>query len=75
MPNIDLFELSDDEIVKLVKNRWDSSSEIWETIRQVYKQNTAIYENKADWVNNLPYTRKNWAIHANRVFVNMESVS
>ena len=74
MPNIDLFELSDDEIVKLVKNRWDSSSEIWETIRQVYKQNTAIYENKADWVNNLPYTRKNWAIHANRVFVNMESV-
>jgi len=74
MAKLDIKTLSDDQLKKLINNRWESSSTIWDTLNSVYKQNTAIYENKADWVNNLPYTRKNWAVHANRVFVNMESV-
>lgn len=74
MPKIDITTLKDDELAKLVEARWTSSSELWDTVQKVYKQNTAIYENKADWINNLPFNRKRWAVHANRVFVNMESV-
>jgi len=74
MPKLDLTTLSEDSLSKLVEARWISSSELWDIVERIYKQNTAIYENKSDWVNNLPYTRKNWVVHANRVFVNMESV-
>lgn len=71
---LDITTLKDDEKAKLVEARWSSSSELWDEVEKVYKSNTAIYSNKADWVNNLPFNRKRWAVHANRVFVNMESV-
>ncbi len=74
MAKFDIKTLTDDDICKLVDNRWQASSTIWDIVERTYKQNTAVYENKADWVNTLPYTRKNWTIHANRIFVNMESV-
>lgn len=74
MAKIDIKTLDDNQKCQLVDARWNSSSEIWDIVERVYKQNTAIYENKADWVNNLPYNRKAWAVHANRIFVNQESV-
>lgn len=74
MQKYDIGQLTDDQKAKLVESRWSSSSELWETVQRVYEQNTKIYGNEADWVNNLPYIRKKWAVHANRVFVNMEAV-
>lgn len=74
MPKLDIKNLDDTDKAKLIEARWTSSSELWDTVERVYKQNTAIYENRADWVNNLPYNRKRWVVHANRIFVNMESV-
>lgn len=74
MAKIDLLTLKDDELCKLVDSRWTSSSEMWDEVSKVYKQNTAIYGNKAEWVSWLPYNRKRWVVHANRIFVNMEAV-
>lgn len=74
MPKIDVTTLSDEDKAKLVEARWSSSSELWDQVGKIYKQNTAIYENKADWVNWLPFSRKRWVVHANRIFTNMEAV-
>lgn len=74
MSKLDIKLLDDTQKNELVNNRWSSSSELWDKVSQIYKQNTAVYSNQADWVNNLPYTRKRWAVHANRVFVNTEAV-
>ncbi len=74
MAKIDITTLSEDEQIKLVDARWSSSSELWDQVERIYKQNTDIYSNKADWVNWLPFNRKRWVVHANRIFVNMESV-
>lgn len=74
MPKLDISKLSDDQKSKLVDNRWNASSELWDIVEQTYKQNTNIYSNQADWVNNLPFIRKKWTVHANRIFVDMESV-
>lgn len=74
MSKLDITTLSDSQKIKLVENRWTSSSELWDVVERTYKANTAIYANKADWIDQLPYTRKKWAVHANRIFVNMEAV-
>ncbi len=74
MSKVNIIELEDDQKSKLVDARWTSSSEIWDAVDRVYKQNTAIYSNNADWVKNLPYIRQRWTVHANRIFVNMEAV-
>jgi len=74
MSKINIKDLSDDQKIKLVQSRWDSSSTLWDTVRDVYKTNTAIYENKADYLSTLPERRKKYQVQANRVFVNMEAV-
>ncbi len=71
---IDFATLKDEEIAALVENRWTSSSEVWDIIQQVYGQNTAIYENRADWLKNIAYVRQPYRVQANRIFVNMEAV-
>lgn len=74
MAIVDISKLDDTQLNALVKNRWDSSSSVWDTIERVYKVNTSIYENKPAWLDNLSYKRKPWAVQANRIFVNMEAV-
>lgn len=74
MAKLDIEKLDDAQKVKLVNNRWDSSSTIWDTVAKVYKQNTAIYENRADWLSNIPYRRQTYRVQANRIFVDMEAV-
>lgn len=74
MGYIDIKSLDDTQKARLVESRWTSSSELWDAVERVYKQNTAIYSNNADWVKNLPFIRQRWTVHANRVFVNMEAV-
>lgn len=74
MPKIDITTLDDDQKSRLVEARWTSSSELWDTVNKVYKQNTDIYENKANWLQFIPYRRQNYIVQANRIFVNMEAV-
>lgn len=74
MQKNDIDEMTDDSKAKLVDNRWFSSSEVWDTIDRVYKQNTAIYENRASWLSNLSQRRRNYQVQANRIFTNMEAV-
>ena len=71
---IDFKKLDDTAKAKLVEARWSSSSELWDTVDAVYKRNTAIYSNKADWLDSIPQKRKPYTVQANRIFVNMESV-
>lgn len=71
---VDISTLDDKQKNELIDLRWKSSSSVWDIIDSVYKRNTAIYENKAQWLENLPYVRKEWIVQANRIFVNMEAV-
>jgi hypothetical protein len=71
---IDIKTLDDTQKGQLVESRWSSSSTVWEIVNDTYKKNTAIYENKADWLQNLPQKRKKSTVQANRIFVNMEAV-
>ncbi len=74
MAKINISDLNDDQKLKLVQSRWDSSSTLWETIKSVYQKNTAIYENKAEYLSSLPERRRRFQVQANRIFVNMEAV-
>jgi len=74
MANLDVSKMSADAQCKLVENRWASSDELWETVKTVYSNNTRVYENKGDWISSVPYTRQNFVVMANRIFVNMEAV-
>lgn len=74
MPNLDLTKYDDDNLGKLVEARWKSSDELWDTLEKTYKSNTAVYENRAQWLDNIPQRRRLYRVQANRVFVNMEAV-
>lgn len=74
MAKIDISQFKDEEKARLVEARWLSSSEIWDTIRKTYKQNTDVYGNNTDWIGRLSYRNNRFKVQANRVFVNMEAV-
>lgn len=74
MPKIDITTLTDTDKAALVDNRWLASSEIWEEVAKVYKQNTDIYSNQAQWLQFIPVIRQKYTVQANRIFVNMEAV-
>lgn len=71
---IDIKTLDDVQKSRLIDGRWTSSSEVWDTVERVYKNNTAIYENKSAWLQGIPFKRQSSVVQANRVFVNMEAV-
>ncbi len=71
---IDITTLNDTQKHQLVTNRWESSKTPWEIVDRVYKANTAIYENRAAWIDSLPHQRKKSVVQANRIFTNMEAV-
>lgn len=70
----DIGQYKDDELCKLIDNRWSSSAELWEIVDKTYKINTAIYENRAEWLSFIPERRRRYTVQANRIFVNMEAV-
>lgn len=74
MANPDLTKMKPEDQAKLVENRWTSSDELWDIVKQVYEANTRIYANKGTWLDNVPYIRQAWIVQANRIFVNMEAV-
>lgn len=71
---IDFKNIDDDNKAKLIEARWTSSSEIWDQVDKIYKHNTAVYANKADWLQFIPERRRKFQVQANRIFVNMEAV-
>lgn len=71
---IDISRLDDTAINQLVDARWKSSEDISETITKTYKANTAVYENRTEWLTFLPERRRRYRVQANRIFVNMEAV-
>lgn len=71
---IDIKGLDDTSKARLVETRWSSSSELWDIVERIYKNNVAIYSNQSNWVENVPFIRKKWVVQANRIFVNMEAV-
>jgi hypothetical protein len=71
---LDIDKLDDTSKAQLVEARWSSSSELWDNVDKIYKQNTAVYENRANWLEFLPQRRRRFQVQANRVFVNMEAV-
>lgn len=70
----DISKYSDTDKAALVESRWNSSSELWDKVQTITSQNTAIYENRSDWLNSIPQRRKTYRVQANRIFPNMESV-
>ena len=71
---LDIKSLNDTQKNHLVNNRWQSSSELFDVVERVYKENVSIYSNQSSWLENISYVRKKWRVQANRIFVNMEAV-
>jgi len=71
---IDIKAFDDSQKKDLVNNRWSSSSEVWDILERVYKENVAIYSNTSAWLENINHVRRKWIVQANRIFVNMEAV-
>jgi Mg2+ and Co2+ transporter CorA len=67
-----LSDFTDDQLSKLIDNRWKSSETIWDTIEKVYNTNIKVYKNEPEWLNVI--AKKKSRVRANRVFVNMETV-
>lgn len=74
MSKVDIEKLDDTAKIKLVESRWSSSSTVADVIAQTYKANTAVYENRAEWLQYVPERRRKFKVQANRIFVNMEAV-
>lgn len=71
---LDIEKYTDTDKGKLVESRWTSSSELWDIVDRITSQNTAIYENRANWLDALPERRSRYRVQANRIFTNMEAV-
>ncbi len=74
MAKINIKDLNDSQKARLIESKWTSSATLWDIVENVYKQNTAIYANEADWISSLPQKRRKGLVQANRIFVNMEAV-
>jgi len=66
--------MKDDQLIKLIENRWASSASIWDEIQKVTEANTKIYKGDCAWWNNarIPPTRPK--VNSSRVFTNTEAV-
>jgi hypothetical protein len=65
-------ELNDQQLAKLVDNRWSSSESVWDIVTKTYEANLKIYKNEPEWLKDLP--RKKSKVRANRIFVDTEAV-
>ena len=74
MAKLDLQNYTEKEKCDLVESRWKSSSELWDTVEKITSQNKALYENRSEWLGQIPERRSRYRVQANRIFPNMESV-
>jgi len=72
MAKTNISKLSDGDKAKLVENRWNSSDSVWQVVKKTYEINTKVYENKPEWLEQVPVTIQK--VMANRITPNMEAV-
>jgi len=76
---LDISKASDSDLNQLINNRWKSSDSLWEVVRRVYKQNTALYDMEYYDKDRMPeyLTRvaiKQFRVRSNRIFTDTEAV-
>lgn len=69
---IDVSELTNDEKVRLLNNRWEEAAPLWEQIEKIYKGNKRIWQNDPEWLSKVPKTRSR--ARDNRIFMATETV-
>jgi len=73
---MDITKLKDGQLLRLIENRWESASSVWDTVKRVYTRNACYYdadtENPPDHLRRLP--AKSHKVRSNRIFRDMESV-
>jgi len=72
MATFSIAKLKDEQICKLVENRWTSSDSIWQIVEKTYKINTSAYQNESEWLDKVPASIQK--VLANRITPNMEAV-
>lgn len=68
---MDIEKLSDDIILGIYKNRWASSSTIWEIVEKTFNKNIAAWEGNPEWLKKVPANRSK--VRDNRIFLSSES--
>lgn len=69
---INVESTTDDILIKIKNNRWNSSADIWGQIEKDYKKYLNIWKNLPEWLKNIPETRSR--TRNNRVFLSIESL-
>jgi len=64
--------LKDDEKIRLIKNRWDESADLFSVVEKTFEKNLKIWKNNPEWLKEIP--KKRSKARDNRVFLAMESV-
>lgn len=65
-------DLNDQDLAKLIENRWKSSETVWDVVLKTTPINLRFYKSNPEWLENLP--RKQPRVRTNRIFVNTEAV-
>lgn len=71
---MDITQLNDAQLARLVSNRWESSSTVWDIVLKAGKRNLAIYKNEPEWISQNVIGRNRAKLRANRIFRDTESV-
>ena len=78
MAAINIGELKDAELAKLIEARWTSSEEVFSIVEKAYNKNTILYDSDTqgdripDYLRRIPANKPR--VRANRIFVNTEAV-
>ena len=67
-----IIDLDDKQLKKLIDNRLESTTTVWDNISTIYNKNKAVYEGNAEWLRSIP--RNHPKITNGRVFTNTEAV-
>jgi len=70
--NMKIDGMSDQQLSKIIDNRWLSSSPVWDIVTATYEANIMAYKNEPEWLKTIP--KKKSKVRANRIFINTEAV-
>lgn len=76
---MNIWELKDDKLCKLIENRWNSSETLWSEIKKISERNGTFYDCEMHDTKRMPeYLQKTpikkSKVKANRIFPNVEAV-
>jgi hypothetical protein len=69
---VDVSKLRDDQLVRLLTNRWNEAEPLWSEIEKIYESNKRIWQNNPEWLSKVPDTRSK--ARDNRIFMSTETV-